>query len=91
VLGNGSNLLISDKTFHGVVIRLKGDFDRIESRDEFIEVGSGVLLPKLYSYALEHNLSGLEEGGLIPATIGGAVYMNAQTGEYITSNLDSNL
>lgn len=87
VLGNGSNILISDKGFQGVVLRLKGDFDRIESREEFVEVGSGVLLPKLYSYTLEHFLSGMEEGGLIPATIGGAIYMNAQTGSYVTSNL----
>ena len=87
VLGNGSNILISDKGYRGVVIRLKGDFDRIDSRDEYLEVGSGVLLPKLYAYTLNHSLSGLEEGGLIPATVGGAVYMNAQTGSFLASNL----
>jgi len=87
VLGNGSNILISDNGFNGAVIKLKGDFARIESRDEYLEVGGGVLLPQIYSYALDRSLSGMEEGGLIPATIGGAVYMNAQTGEYITANL----
>lgn len=87
VLGNGSNILISDKGFDGVVIKLKGDFEVIESRDNYLEVGGGVLLPRIYSYALERSLSGMEEGGLIPATIGGAVYMNAQTGEYVTANL----
>lgn len=87
VLGNGSNILISDNGFRGVIVKLKGDFARIESRGEYVEVGGGVLLPKLYSYALSNNLSGLEEGGLIPATIGGAVYMNAQTGTFLTANL----
>ena len=86
VLGNGSNLLVSDNGFRGVVIRLKGDFDRIESKDDCVEVGSGVLLPRLYSYLKDHSLSGLEEGGLIPASVGGAIYMNAQTGNYLTSN-----
>ena len=66
VLGNGSNLLVSDKGFRGIVIRLKGDFDRIDSKDEYVECGAGVLLPKLYSYTIGHELSGLEEGGLIP-------------------------
>lgn len=82
ILGNGSNILPSDNGFDGVVIKLKGDFDRISHKDDFIEVGAGVLLSRLYSYALENELSGLEEGACIPATVGGAVFMNCSAGDF---------
>jgi len=78
VFGNGSKLLVADNGFDGIVIKLKGDFARINIHDEFIECGAGVCLGALYQTAKNLSLSGLEESVGIPATIGGATYMNAQ-------------
>lgn len=75
VIGNGSNILFSDKGIDGIVIKLQ--FNEINIKDEEIEVGAGVQLAKLASYALDNSLSGLEELSGIPGTIAGAVKMNA--------------
>ena len=75
VIGNGSNILFTDKGIEGIVIKLR--FDDIYIYDEIVEVGSGVLLSKLAMYALNNSLSGLEELSGIPGTIAGAVKMNA--------------
>lgn len=78
VIGNGSNLLVSDKGYNGVVIKLAGDFARCEQSDDtIIECGAGVSLGKAYAFARELHLSGLEDSAGIPASIGGAVTMNA--------------
>jgi len=78
VLGAGSNVLVSDNGFDGVVIKLGGDFDRIEQlEDNLIECGAGCNLTKVISQTIELGLGGLECGVGIPATIGGAVFMNA--------------
>lgn len=87
ILGNGSNILSSDKGFDGLIIKLKGDFDRISHKDNFMEVGCGVLLSKAYSYAVNNELAGLEEGGCIPASIGGAIYMNCSAGDFEMGSL----
>lgn len=76
ILGNGSNLLFSDKGTTRVVIKTKNIAD-IEVKDEKITAGCGSLLPKLSVLALENSLSGLEFAAGIPASLGGAVYMNA--------------
>ncbi len=86
ILGEGSNLLISDKGYDGVVIRLKGDLARISQTPDGIEVGAGVRLTSAYVSARDLGLSGLEVLGTIPGSIGGAVYMNA--GAYDTSISD---
>jgi len=77
VLGNGSNLLVSDDGIEGVVISLKY-FDSI-NKDNALEISceAGVKLSKLCSFALENCLSGLEFAWGIPGTVGGAIYMNA--------------
>lgn len=77
ILGNGSNVLCSDKGFDGVVIRLKGDLSRIEYDGEILECGAGVRLAQAYIFARDLSLKGLECGAGIPATVGGATYMNA--------------
>ena len=75
VIGNGSNILFADEGIDGLVIKMQ--FDEINMVGEEIEVGSGVLLSKLGTYALNNSLSGLEELAGIPGTVGGAVRMNA--------------
>lgn len=76
MLGNGSNLLISDSGLRGVVISTK-KFDRLESCDTTLRVGSGVLLSRAAAAALKAGLTGLEFAAGIPGTVGGAVVMNA--------------
>lgn len=78
VIGNGSNLLINDNGFNGIVFKLDGDFKQISIVDEnTIKCGTGTTLAKLCKFALDHNLSGLEFAWGIPGSVGGAAFMNA--------------
>lgn len=76
ILGNGSNLLVSDKGIRGAVIKSYG-LNNIKERDGFITCGAGVQLMSLCTFARDSKLSGLEFAYGIPGTVGGAVYMNA--------------
>lgn len=75
VLGEGTNILISDQGFDGLVIhnRIKG----IERKDANLRVGSGVLVKDFLDYCLKSSLSGFEWAGGLPGTMGGAVRGNA--------------
>ncbi len=75
ILGGGSNLLVSDKGFSGLVIKLRVAGYRL--RDNFIEAGAGVPLVKIVQESAKHGLTGLEWAAGIPGTIGGAVRGNA--------------
>ena len=77
VLGNGSNILVSDKGFDGVVLQLSGEFDTIHLSGNNIIAGSGLLLSQVARTALDNSLAGLEFASGIPGTIGGAIVMNA--------------
>ncbi|MDD3002528.1 MAG: FAD-binding protein [Candidatus Shapirobacteria bacterium] len=75
VLGNGSNVLISDSGIRGLVI--KNDSEEMEIIDQDkIRVSSGTQLSSLINYSLDHNLLGLEEFAYIPSTVGGAIAGN---------------
>lgn len=76
VLGNGSNVLASDDGFDGVVICTKY-LDKITVEDDKVSCASGVKLPVLLSLLKDNCLTGLEQLIGIPATVGGATYMNA--------------
>lgn len=76
ILGNGSNLLFSDKIYEGMIIKLS-EFDEIEFYDKKVRVGSGYSLMKLSSLCAKRGLTGFEFASGIPGTIGGAVFMNA--------------
>jgi len=78
VLGRGANVLVADDGFDGVVVRLDSeDFRKVNRRGGRLEVGAGVdLMPLVRRSSLE-GLSGLEALAGIPATIGGAIRMNA--------------
>jgi UDP-N-acetylmuramate dehydrogenase len=77
VLGKGSNVLVSDEGFPGLVLRL-GKGYRWAARDGVrVTAGASMPLPRLSGVALAHGLAGLEFGVAIPATLGGAVRMNA--------------
>lgn len=77
ILGNGSNLLVSDKGYRGVVIQLWKNFSDVETEDNTITVKAGTLLSKVAAEALEESLTGMEFASGIPGTMGGAVMMNA--------------
>ena len=77
VLGNGSNLLVSDKGYRGVVIQLWKNFSDITVKDCCIQAKAGALLSKVATEALEAGLTGMEFASGIPGTIGGAAFMNA--------------
>ena len=78
VIGNGSNLLVSDNGFNGVVIRLVGKMNRVEYLgDGVIVCDAGASLTSLCVFALKHSLTGLEFAYGIPGSVGGAVFMNA--------------
>lgn len=78
ILGNGSNVLISDDGLEGIVIKLFGGLtDLLYLGDGIIAVGAGISLTRLCNFALEKSLTGLEFAYGIPGTVGGAVYMNA--------------
>ena len=77
VLGNGSNLLVGDKGFRGVIIQLFNNFSNIIIEEENIYAQSGALLVRLANQAAKQGLTGLEFASGIPGTLGGAVVMNA--------------
>ncbi len=77
VMGNGSNLLVRDGGIRGVVIKINGNFDKIEIKKDIISVQAGALLSTTSKQALKHSLSGFEFASGIPGTVGGAVVMNA--------------
>lgn len=98
VLGCGANILISDSGFSGLVIRPQ--LNTIEclqhqscssdtentTQHALLKAGAGVTIAQLISYSLEHNLLGLEEFSGIPATVGGAVFINLHYYEFVLSN-----
>jgi UDP-N-acetylenolpyruvoylglucosamine reductase len=77
VVGSGSNLLIADEGFRGLVIKLDGSLASIEQDGERLVCGGGARLPQAAAFAARAGLSGLEFGVNIPGTVGGAVKMNA--------------
>ena len=78
ILGAGSNTLISDNLYDGVVIKLSKNFNNISLLNEDIIIaGSAVLDKTLSNFALENNLSGFEFLSCIPGTVGGGIKMNA--------------
>ncbi|MCI8575454.1 MAG: UDP-N-acetylmuramate dehydrogenase [Bacilli bacterium] len=77
ILGNGSNVILSDEEFDGVVIRLN-HFDHIEIENQKVVASAGVMLPKLTMETMRHQLCGFEWAYGIPGTVGGAIYGNAE-------------
>jgi UDP-N-acetylmuramate dehydrogenase len=78
IIGAGSNTLITDDIFDGVIIKLGKNFNRISLLSEDIIIsGSAVLDKNLAEYAAENNLSGFEFLTCIPGTVGGGIKMNA--------------
>jgi UDP-N-acetylmuramate dehydrogenase len=77
LLGNGSNLLVSDSGYRGVVIQLYRNFSAVEIEGTTLYVKAGCLLSTASRAAMEAGLTGMEFAGGIPGTLGGGVVMNA--------------
>jgi len=77
VVGSGSNLLVSDDGYRGLVLKLDGRLVAIEQQGTRLVCGGGARLPSAAAQAARWGLAGLEFGINIPGTVGGAVKMNA--------------
>ena len=77
VIGNGSNLLVSDKGYRGCIVCMGSAVGSITVSGNVITAGAGALLSKVANAAYENGLTGLEYASGIPGTLGGAVVMNA--------------
>lgn len=77
IVGNGSNLLVSDKGIRGVVLAFEKQAAQIRTEGDRIKAGAGALLSQTAGAALKAGLGGLEFAAGIPGSVGGAVVMNA--------------
>lgn len=77
ILGNGSNLLVSDKGYEGVVIQIFKNMNQITLEGDMITAQAGAILSSVANKALEAELTGFEFAAGIPGTLGGACVMNA--------------
>lgn len=77
ILGNGSNLLISDQGYKGIVLQLSNRLNALSYEGNCIVAEAGALMSQVAAFAMEHSLTGLEFASGIPGTIGGGVVMNA--------------
>ena len=80
IIGNGSNLLVSDEGYPGIMIKLGGEFETVEAdpdQPDKVTAGAAMLMSRTSAFLTEHGLSGFEFASGIPGSIGGAVFMNA--------------
>ena len=77
VIGNGSNLLVGDKGYHGIILYLGDGMDQIRVDGNRLTVQAGCLMSRIAREACEHALTGFEFASGIPGSIGGGVVMNA--------------
>ena len=77
ILGNGSNLLVGDKGYRGVIIQIYKEMNDIRVDGDRVKAQAGALLSRIGNVVLEAELTGFEFAAGIPGTVGGAVVMNA--------------
>jgi UDP-N-acetylmuramate dehydrogenase len=77
VIGNGSNLLVGDNGFRGVIIQINKNMNAFTVDQEIINADAGITLSRLSTIALDNHLAGFEFASGIPGTLGGALCMNA--------------
>ncbi len=89
VIGVGSNILVRDSGYNGLIIKLGKNFNQIKIKNNFLSVGAGVLDLNLAKFALKNSIKDFEFFTGIPGTIGGAVKMNAGCyGKQTSDNLN---
>ena len=77
VIGNGSNIIVTDEGYRGCIICMGSGEDDIAVSENVIKAGAGAMLSKVAKTAYDNNLTGLEFASGIPGSVGGAVVMNA--------------
>ncbi|MGD9568847.1 MAG: UDP-N-acetylmuramate dehydrogenase [Sedimentibacter sp.] len=77
IIGNGTNLLVSDDGFDGIIVKIGDKFNKVERLENKVVAGAGVLLSTLAKFIAREGLAGFEFASGIPGYLGGAVYMNA--------------
>lgn len=77
IMGNGSNILVSDKGIRGVVIHIGSGMAKCRIEDCDVYADAGILMSTLSKKLLEENLAGFEFASGIPGTLGGGIFMNA--------------
>ncbi|HHZ02609.1 MAG TPA: UDP-N-acetylmuramate dehydrogenase [Tissierellia bacterium] len=77
VMGNGTNLLVADEGYKGVIIKIGDKFNKVFKEGNIVTAGAGVLLSSLSKYLAKESLTGFEFAGGIPGCLGGAISMNA--------------
>lgn len=77
VMGNGSNLLVDDSGYRGIILQIGQKMNGITVEGNYIIAEAGALLSQVAHVAMEHGLTGLEFASGIPGTVGGGVMMNA--------------
>ena len=77
IMGNGSNLLVSDKGYSGVIVKISNEFSYVNIDGFKVTANAGILLSKLSKDIANESLIGFEFASGIPGTIGGAISMNA--------------
>ncbi|NLK64852.1 MAG: UDP-N-acetylmuramate dehydrogenase [Tissierellia bacterium] len=77
IIGNGTNLLISDDGFKGIVVKIGEKFNKLERDGNMVTAGAGILLSSLAKYLAKEGLAGFEFASGIPGYLGGAVPINA--------------
>lgn len=77
ILGNGSNLLVSDEGVRGLVLLLTGEFNRFTVEGTTVRAGGGYNLPKLATQVMKQGLGGIEFACAIPGTVGAGLVINA--------------
>lgn len=87
VLGNGSNLLVSDDGVRGMVLRVRRVLDEVVIDGTRVAAGAGASFPALANAAAERGLSGIEFGAGIPGSVGGALVMNAGWHQFEIGNV----
>ena len=91
IIGNASNLLISDQGVKGIVICLSNfkTIEIVEQKNDvfFVRVDSGVIIEELLHFCIENELTGIENFAGLPASIGGAIFMNAKCFDFSISDI----
>ena len=77
IIGNGSDLLVSDDGYRGVIVQIDQNLQRVHTEGCVIRAEAGILLSRLAAEARDHSLTGFEFASGIPGTLGGACTMNA--------------
>ena len=78
ILGNCTNIIVRDKGFDGIIIKLKNKLNDVKKvSDKEIYAGTGASMKKISEFAMENSLTGLEFAHGIPGSLGGAIVMNA--------------